>query len=98
MSVDIAVKDNVLKCKVVNSKNEFVPFHDNGVGINNVKKRLEFLYREKYDLKLADEGEFFSVGLVLELNVNKTIPVISIKTHKEPARTTMYEDSLLVNR
>jgi hypothetical protein len=28
--------------------------------INNVKKRLEFLYRGKYDLKLADEGEFLS--------------------------------------
>jgi two-component system, LytTR family, sensor histidine kinase AlgZ len=98
MSVDIAVKNNVLKCKVVNSKNEIVPFHDNGVGINNVKKRLEFLYRGKYDLKLADQGEFFVVDLVLELNANKTIPVISIKTNKEPARTTMYEDSLLVNR
>jgi hypothetical protein len=59
---------------------------------------LEFLYSGKYDLKLADEGEFFAVGLVLELNANKIIPVISIKTHKEPARKTKYEDSLLVNR
>jgi two-component system sensor histidine kinase AlgZ len=67
MSVDIAVKDHSLKCKIVNSKNEFVQFHDNGVGINNVKKRLEFLYPGKYDLKLADEGEFFVVSLLLEL-------------------------------
>jgi two-component system, LytTR family, sensor histidine kinase AlgZ len=98
MSVDIAVKDNILKCKVVNSKNELVPFHDNGVGINNVKKRLEFLYRGKHELKLADEGEFFVVDLVLELDNIKTIPVISLKTQKEPARTTIYENSLLVNR
>jgi hypothetical protein len=97
MSFDIAVKDKMLKCKVVNSKNEFVPFHNNGVGINNVKKRLEFLYEGKYDLKLSDEGEFFAVSLVLELNAN-IINVIPIKSYKQPARTTMYENSLLVNR
>ena len=78
MSVDIAVKDDVLKCKVVNSKNEFVPFHDNGVGINNVKKRLEFLYAGKYDLKIADEGEFFVVSLLLELKSHLAKPVISM--------------------
>jgi len=78
MSVDIAVKDDVLKCKVVNSKNEFVAFHDNGVGINNVKKRLEFLYAGKYDLKIADEGEFFVVSLLLELKSHLAIPVISM--------------------
>lgn len=98
MSVDIVVKADTLKCKVVNSKNELVPFHDNGVGINNVKKRLEFLYRGKHELKLADEGEFFAVDLVLELNADKMMPVISVKTHREPARMTMYENSLLVNR
>jgi LytS/YehU family sensor histidine kinase len=74
MSVDIAVKDLTLKCKVVNSKNEFVPFHENGVGINNVRKRLEFLYPGKYDLKLADEGEFFVVSLLLELKHETVLP------------------------
>lgn len=67
MSVDIAVKDYLLQCKVVNSKNEFVPFSENGVGIQNVKQRLELLYPGKYDLKLADEGDFFVVSLSLEL-------------------------------
>ncbi|MGI8597912.1 MAG: sensor histidine kinase [Chitinophagaceae bacterium] len=70
LSVDISVKDSELKCKVVNSKNEFVPFHENGVGIDNVKKRLEYLYANKHELKLADEGEFFVVSLLLELKSN----------------------------
>jgi sensor histidine kinase YesM len=74
MSVDIAVKDHSLRCKVVNSKNEFVPFHENGVGIDNVKKRLEFLYPGQYDLKLADEVEFFVVSLLLELKPNLLAP------------------------
>jgi two-component system, LytTR family, sensor histidine kinase AlgZ len=70
MSVDVGVKDHLLQCKIVNSKNEFVPFHENGVGINNVKKRLEFLYPGKYELKLADEGAFFVVSLSLQLKRN----------------------------
>jgi LytS/YehU family sensor histidine kinase len=75
MSVDIAVKDHILKCKVVNSKNEYVPFHENGVGINNVKQRLELLYPGKYDLKLVDEGDFFVVSVMLELKANLAVPV-----------------------
>lgn len=76
ISVDIAVKGDLLQCKVVNSKNEVVPFHENGVGINNVKKRLEFLYPGKHDLKLADEGQFFVVALLLHLR--STSPEVAI--------------------
>lgn len=82
MNVTIAVKDDVLRCKVVNSKNEMVANHGDGVGINNVKKRLEFLYAGKYDLKLADEGAFFVVSLLLELNQNSEVektPVIQMQ-------------------
>ena len=83
MSVDVAVKDHILNCKVLNSKNELVPFHDNGVGISNVKKRLEFLYPGKYDLKLTDEGEFFAVSLVLELKWHLATQVIPISAKQK---------------
>jgi LytS/YehU family sensor histidine kinase len=86
MSVDIAVKDDILKCKVVNSKNEVVSFHENGVGINNVNKRLEFLYPGKYNLKLADEGDFFVVSLMLELKANLAVPVRKIHVHRKPEK------------
>ncbi|HEU4632545.1 MAG TPA: histidine kinase [Flavisolibacter sp.] len=81
MSVDIAVKDHLLQCKVVNSKNEFVPRSQNGVGIQNVKKRLELLYPGDFELKFADEGVFFVVSLQLQLkpNVPKAVPTIFIK-------------------
>jgi hypothetical protein len=60
---------------VVNSKNQFVPFHENGVGINNVKKRLELLYHEKHDLRLKDEGDFFVVSLLLNMKEgSKPVP------------------------
>jgi two-component system, LytTR family, sensor histidine kinase AlgZ len=71
LSMDIAVKQNALRCKIVNSKNEFVPVSENGIGIQNVKKRLAFLYPDKHELKLADEGDFFVVSLLLQLTDNK---------------------------
>lgn len=67
LSVDIAVKMHTLRCKIANSKNEVVPFHENGIGIQNAKKRLHFLYPGKHELKLSDEGAFFVVSLVMEL-------------------------------
>ncbi len=89
MSVDIAVKDHILKCKVVNSKNEIVPFHENGVGINNVKKRLELLYPGKYDLKLADEEDFFVVSLMLELKSDLVVPVRQLLVHRKPEKVNI---------
>ena len=97
MSLDISLKDNLLKCKVVNSKNEYVPHHQNGVGIDNVKKRLELLYHDKYDLKLLDEGDFFVVSLTLELNPvspEVTRPVHSTAQIKFPS----HENALSLNR
>src|SRR6187401_1891531 len=72
LSVDISVRQNILKCKIANSKNEFVPLSQNGIGVNNVKKRLGFLYPDKHELKMSDEGNFFVVSLLINLKGNKT--------------------------
>jgi sensor histidine kinase YesM len=71
LSVDIAVKQNKMKCKIVNSKNEFVPVSKNGIGIVNVQKRLRFLYPNNHELKINDEGDFFAASLLLELTEKK---------------------------
>lgn len=68
MGVDISVANNIVKFKIANSKNEYVPQSNKGIGINNVKKRLEFLYPGKHELKINDEGDFFSVSLMVKLN------------------------------
>ena len=67
LSVDISVKSNILRCKIANSKNEFAPYKENGIGITNVKKRLEFICPGEYELKLNDEGNFFVVSLLLKM-------------------------------
>jgi len=68
LGVDISVENNILKFKITNSKNEYISQSNNGIGINNVKKRLEFLYPGKYELKINDEGDFFAVSLIVKLS------------------------------
>lgn len=67
LSVDISVKSDILRCKIVNSKNEFARYTENGIGITNVKKRLEFICPGGYELKLNDEGNFFVVSLLVKM-------------------------------
>lgn len=68
IGVDISVVHDTLKFKITNSKNEFISHSPNGIGINNVKKRLKFLYPGKYELKINDEGDFFAVSLMVKLS------------------------------
>lgn len=68
LGVDISVKQDAVRCKITNSKNDYVPVSENGIGINNVKKRLEFLYPDKHELKINDEGNFFVVSILIRLN------------------------------
>lgn len=67
LSMDISVHKFTLRCKIANSKNECVPINEMGIGIQNVKKRLRFLYPGKHELKIADEGAFFVVSLLVNL-------------------------------
>jgi hypothetical protein len=67
LSMDISVKQNTMRCKIVNSKNETVKPNENGIGISNVKTRLAYLYPGNHELKLVDEGNFFVVSLLIEL-------------------------------
>lgn len=69
LSVDIALRNDILSCKIANSKSEYISCSANGIGINNVKKRLELIYPEHHELKINDEGNFFVVSLQINLNL-----------------------------
>jgi len=66
--IDIAItcRDGILKFDV---KNKFVPQtqpdETHGVGLRNVKRRLELLYENKYELNIKDEVPWFIVNLTL---------------------------------
>ena len=89
LSIDISVKDNDLRCKIVNSKNQFININEKGIGVQNVQKRLSFLYPGKHELKLSDEGDFFVVSLWLELGAQ-----IVFSYNASPVYATGYQNAL----
>jgi histidine kinase len=96
MSIDIAVKGDKLKCKVVNSKNAVGPIYKHGVGIDNIKKRLDLLYPHKHQLRFSDEGEFFVVSLALTLNTPMAV-ARPIQTIPSPSENLLHEIAMPAN-
>ena len=97
LSVVISVKQNTMKCKIVNSKNEDTVTRENGIGLINVKKRLAFLYPGVYELKIDNEFDFFVVSLSLQL---KEVNVAAIAGHGEKyiiENVSLHEAPLPVN-
>jgi two-component system LytT family sensor kinase len=68
--IDISTNDNLLDIKIENSKN---PDEVNnkkpisGIGLQNVRKRLELIYPNRYQLDVFDEEESYLVIFKLEL-------------------------------
>jgi two-component system, LytTR family, sensor kinase len=69
--IDISVQENTLIVKVENSKTtddiRKMIRPASGIGLQNVKKRLELIYPGRYQLQLIDEEETYLVILKLEL-------------------------------
>ncbi|SFE18317.1 sensor histidine kinase [Spirosoma endophyticum] len=75
MHVEVSVQTNVLKFKVINSREEH-PHNDTyagGIGLQNVQKRLQLLYTDRHELKIVAEEETFMIALTLELQ-STTVP------------------------
>jgi len=70
INVQADLKENILNFKLINSKPNHVESSraHNGIGLSNVRKRLELLYPGKYDLKILPEADLFVVALKLELH------------------------------
>ncbi len=66
LSLDVSVKQNMIRCKIANSKNEMTLPGAKGIGVQNAKRRLDYLYPGRHELKLSDEGDFFVVSLLLK--------------------------------
>lgn len=69
INLTIELKDTILVMKLINGK---APLKESsqdktGIGINNVRQRLELLYMDKYDLQVREDEEVFVVDLRVEL-------------------------------
>lgn len=67
LSLAITVSDDKLVMKLINSKPIGNLNNKPGIGIVNVRKRLEILYPEQHELTINDEEEMYIVNLSLKL-------------------------------
>lgn len=70
IEVELSIQIDYLFFSVKNSKrNNYKPSKIGGIGINNVKRRLELVYENKYDLRIIDGDNDYKVELgILMLN------------------------------
>ncbi len=70
INIELTVKNNVLEFSVKNKFNansEEVKDKTSGIGLANVKRRLELLYGEKQQLYISKQDDWFTVLLKLNL-------------------------------
>lgn len=71
IKISIILNNSELKLNVSNNfdKSHIYTEHkiSKGIGLKNVKKRLEILYPKKYQLNINDNGEFYDLYLNLQL-------------------------------
>jgi two-component system LytT family sensor kinase len=72
--VTISIKNKVLHFDIENSKTKEIHderFYKGGIGLNNVKRRLELIFGQNYKLKISDSENSYKVALELNLQEKK---------------------------
>lgn len=69
INLTVEVKDTTLVMKLMNGKTNLAENGSvkHGIGINNVRQRLELLYKNRYDLQVRDEEDVFVIDLHVTL-------------------------------
>ncbi|WP_205943494.1 sensor histidine kinase [Pedobacter polaris] len=68
LTVDIKMEKSTLKINIENAKpTSAISKSKGGIGLNNLRKRLELLYPSKHQLELEDKKNSFMAKLVIEL-------------------------------
>lgn len=69
ISIRLFCVEEELHFNILNSisPNHNLQKKDGGIGINNLKRRLELLYQDKFELHISKQEESFSVELMLKL-------------------------------
>jgi sensor histidine kinase YesM len=74
ISLDLTIQENKLKFKLINAVPPSPLFISepeimaHGIGLENVRKRLELLYPDRYELKTIMEAETYLVSLTMDLD------------------------------
>lgn len=74
IEVSLTVDDNMLTFRSVNSNHAKKGGDDrsHGIGLENLRRRLDLLYGNAYTLEIKDNGSTFAVRLTIPVATNKT--------------------------
>lgn len=84
VNLKIELQDELMVVKIMNGKKAGIksPRERSGTGIENVKQRLELLYKDKHELQINEDEEVFIVNLKIDLeriSSNETKPQPSLQ-------------------
>ncbi len=68
MEISITVKDGIVTCHTFNYCNTDNQSSNTGIGLNNLKQRLNLIYGEKAMLSISKNDSTFAVDLKIDLN------------------------------
>lgn len=72
VNINISADDQLLDLTIENSKTPTMPStslkKSGGIGLANIKRRLELLYPEQYQLNISEQPNTYSVNLKINLN------------------------------
>lgn len=67
IEINLQAKDKTVKFSIKNTSNN-LENKQKGIGLENIKKRLELLYKDRYLLKIENKKDCFKVKLQIELS------------------------------
>jgi len=67
VNIDLRIADHQMKFSITNFNNGYQKDGVGGIGLQNVKKRLDLIYGEKCKLDIDKTGDTFNVNLLLPL-------------------------------
>ncbi|MGE0089689.1 MAG: sensor histidine kinase [Bacteroidales bacterium] len=73
VKIDLQIKDQQLNFNIENSiskltNDKYLNQEGKGIGLNNIKERLELIYKDKYQLNISESENNFKVELQIELS------------------------------
>lgn len=85
INLTIELNQTMLVMKLLNGKTSTLDTSSqkSGIGISNVRQRLQLLYKDKHDLQIRDEEEVFIVDLKVELQKNEGAGYTTNKSKEE---------------
>ena len=69
LTIRIIVTGDTFILRIRNKKNLGVKEVSSGIGLTNIKNRLNIIYKDNYHLNVTDESLFYSLELILKTNI-----------------------------